>query len=55
VPIADIERLLRTGNAKTAWINPSGGHMGRDAKEWPDPAIFARITTPWLLHALGRA
>jgi hypothetical protein len=26
--------------------------MGRDAKEWPDPVIFKRITTPWLLRAL---
>src|SRR5438552_8926917 len=37
VPIADIERLLRSGDTPTdAWIHPRGGHMGRDAKEWPD-------------------
>jgi pimeloyl-ACP methyl ester carboxylesterase len=52
VPIADIDRLLKTGNAKTAWINPNGGHMGRDARRWPDPAIFKAITAPWLLRAL---
>ena len=55
VPIADVERLLRTGSAKSAWINPNGGHMGRDAQRWPDPAIFAEITTPWLRNALGAA
>ena len=26
--------------------------MGRDAKTWPDPVIFKRVTTPWLLKAL---
>ncbi len=55
VPIADVDRLLKSGNAKTAWINPNGGHMGRDAGRWPDPRIFAHITTPWLLHALEPA
>ncbi len=55
VPIADIDRLLKTGNAKTAWINPNGGHMGRDAQRWPDPAIFKEITMPWLLRAMGVA
>lgn len=52
VPIADVDRLLRTGNAKSAWINPNGGHMGRDAHGWADPAIFKEITMPWLLHAM---
>jgi pimeloyl-ACP methyl ester carboxylesterase len=53
VPIADIELLLRTGNPKTAWINPNGGHMGRQARGWTDPVIFAKVTTPWILHALA--
>ena len=52
VPIADIDRLLRTGSAKSAWINPNGGHMGRDQHGWADPAIFKEITMPWLLHAM---
>jgi hypothetical protein len=34
------------------WLHPRGGHMGRDAKAWPDPVIFKRVTTPWLLRAL---
>jgi esterase FrsA len=52
VPIADVDLLLRTGSAKSAWINPNGGHMGRDAAGWADPQIFSRITTPWLLEAV---
>jgi pimeloyl-ACP methyl ester carboxylesterase len=53
VPIADIELLLHSGETpKEAWINPAGGHMGRDARGWGDPVIFARVTTPWLLRIL---
>jgi hypothetical protein len=49
VPFADIEVLLRSGAPKTAWINPNGGHMGREATGWTDPVIFAKITVPWIL------
>jgi esterase FrsA len=53
VPIADIDLLLHSGETpKDAWINPAGGHMGREAKGWTDPAIFKRVTMPWLLRAL---
>ena len=53
VPIADIDLLLHSGTTpKEAWVNPAGGHMGRDAKEWSDPVIFKKITTPWLLRQL---
>ena len=53
VPIADVDLLLQSGETpKDAWVHPRGGHMGRDAKEWPDPAIFRRVTAPWLLRAL---
>jgi esterase FrsA len=52
VPIADIELLLHSGNAKHAWINPNGAHMGRESKGWTDPVIFEKITMPWLLEAL---
>jgi dienelactone hydrolase len=53
VPISDIDLLLRSGDSpKELWVHPKGGHMGRDAKAWPDPVIFKRVTTPWLLHAL---
>jgi pimeloyl-ACP methyl ester carboxylesterase len=53
VPLADIELLMRSGDSpKELWLHPRGGHMGRDAKSWPDPVIFKRVTTPWLLRAL---
>ncbi|MBV8535501.1 MAG: alpha/beta hydrolase [Alphaproteobacteria bacterium] len=53
VPFADIELLLQSGDSpKDAWINPRGGHMGRDAKDWPDPVIFKKVTMPWLLRQL---
>ncbi len=53
VPIADIDLLMRSGDSpKDLWVHPRGGHMGRDAKAWPDPVIFRRVTAPWLLRAL---
>src|SRR3979490_410229 len=49
VPIEDIYLLLSKGDVpKTAWINPQGGHLGRQAKAWPDPAIFKQAIIPWL-------
>jgi esterase FrsA len=54
VPIADVDLLLHTGQTpKEAWINPQGGHMGRDPKVWSDPAIFKQITTPWLIRMVS--
>jgi esterase FrsA len=54
VPIGDIDVLLRSGDKpKELWVNPKGGHMGRDAGSWPDPVIFREVTTPWLLKQLG--
>jgi dienelactone hydrolase len=53
-PIEDIELLLRSGTTpKDAWINPVGGHMGRDTSDWNDIAIFKTVTMPWLARALG--
>jgi len=53
VPIADIDLLMHSGDSpKNLWVHPKGGHMGRDAKGWSDPAIFRRVTTPWILKAL---
>ncbi|HET9652088.1 MAG TPA: alpha/beta fold hydrolase [Usitatibacter sp.] len=53
VPFADAQMLMESGEVpKELWVNPRGGHMGRDAKAWPDPAIFRRVTMPWLLRAL---
>lgn len=53
VPISDIYLLLSKGDVpKTAWINPQGGHLGRQVKVWPDPVIFKQVIIPWLVHIL---
>ena len=53
VPISDIYLLLDKGDTpKTAWINPQGGHLGRQIKVWPDPIIFKQVIIPWLLKTL---
>jgi dienelactone hydrolase len=53
VPIADLELLLKTGKSpKEAWINPTGGHMGRQAGMWSDEAIFRAVIIPWLTARL---
>lgn len=53
VPFHDTELLMESGDApKEFWVNPRGGHMGRDAKAWPDPVIFRKVTTPWILKQL---
>jgi esterase FrsA len=53
VPISDIYELLNAGDVpKEAWINPSGGHLGRQVKVWPDPVIFKRVLLPWLARNL---
>jgi esterase FrsA len=53
VPISDIYLLLNKGDTpKTAWINPQGGHLGRQVKVWPDQAIFRQVILPWLVRTL---
>jgi pimeloyl-ACP methyl ester carboxylesterase len=53
VPISDIYLLLDKGDVpKTAWINPQGGHLGRQVKVWPDPVIFKQVIIPWLVRTL---
>jgi esterase FrsA len=53
VPISDIYLLLDKGDVpKTAWINPQGGHLGRQAKVWPDPRIFKEVIIPWQVRTL---
>jgi esterase FrsA len=53
VPIDDIYLLLNQGDVpKTAWINPSGGHLGRQVGVWPDPRIFKEVIIPWLVRTL---
>jgi esterase FrsA len=53
VPISDTYLLLSSGDVpKEAWINPRGGHLGRQVKVWPDPVIFREVIIPWLTHKL---
>ncbi len=53
VPISDLYLLLSKGDVpKDAWINPQGGHLGRQVKVWPDPRIFKEVIIPWLLRDL---
>jgi esterase FrsA len=53
VPISDIELLMRSGDApKDAWINPQGGHLGRQLKGWTDPVIFTEVIVPWELRLI---
>ena len=53
VPISDAYLLLTSGDVpKEAWINPQGGHLGRQVKIWPDPVIFRKILVPWLVRNL---
>jgi esterase FrsA len=48
VPISDINLLLDSGDVpKEAWINPSGGHLGREKSGWTDPVIFRKVIVPW--------
>ncbi|UAJ12568.1 alpha/beta hydrolase family protein [Glacieibacterium megasporae] len=53
VPIADQLLLLQRGDAKEAWINPRGAHMGFGAGWGPDRTI-RDIIAPWLLKKLAQ-
>jgi esterase FrsA len=53
VPIEDEYLLLNKGDVpKQAWINPQGGHLGRQVGVWPDPRIFKEVIIPWLVKTL---
>jgi len=53
VPIDDEYLLLSKGDTpKDAWVNPSGGHLGRQVGVWPDPRIFKEVIIPWLAKTL---
>jgi hypothetical protein len=46
--------ILSNGDVpKEAWINPQGGHLGRQVKVWPDPVIFKQVIIPWLVRNLN--
>src|ERR1700685_3222359 len=53
VPIDDEYLLLSKGDVpKEAWINPHGGHLGRQVGVWPDPRNFKQVIIPWLVKTL---
>ena len=52
IPISDLFLLLAHGNAKEAWVNPRGGHMGR-SPDWPPPLIADKVLLPWIVRQLG--
>ena len=41
----------KSPSPKEVWINPQGGHMGRNAAV-SDQKIFATVTMPWVLRML---
>jgi esterase FrsA len=54
VPISDIDLLLNDGDVpKDAWINPKGGHPGRQLTNWTDPTISREVIMPWELRVLA--
>jgi hypothetical protein len=50
----DLYVLMRRGSPKEAWVNPEGGHIGRN-REWSDIRIFREVILPWLQRRLGAA
>lgn len=54
VPISDTDLILYNGQTpKEAWINPQGGHMGRDLKGWSDARILQTVVVPWILREVN--
>ena len=48
VPISDLELLARSGTKPNySWINPVGGHLGRELKVWTDTVILNKVIIPW--------
>jgi len=48
----DVFVLLQHGDAKDAWVNPKGRHMGR-SPEWPGARIQDEVLMPWMLKRLA--
>lgn len=53
VLLSDIKMLMDSGDVpKDFWINPKGGHLGREVKGWTDANIFSKVIIPWELRLL---
>ncbi len=56
VPMSEVDLLLRSGDTpKEAWINPVGGHLGREPRGWTDPVIFSKVILPWELRLVEQS
>jgi esterase FrsA len=56
VPMSEVDLLLRSGSTpKEAWINPAGGHLGRERQGWTDPVIFSKVILPWELRLVEQS
>jgi dipeptidyl aminopeptidase/acylaminoacyl peptidase len=56
VPLDDVKRLMEAGDVpKDFWINPKGGHLGREVKGWTDANIFSKVIIPWELRILEQS
>lgn len=54
VPISDAYLFLSNGDVpKDAWINPRGGHLGREPRGWTDGEIFRKVILPWEVRMLS--
>src|SRR6266568_625211 len=49
VPVEDLFLLMRSGSPKEIWINPQGGHMGRNVAI-SDQKIFETVTLQWVVR-----
>jgi len=53
VLLSDIQMLMSSGDRpKDYWVNPKGGHLGREVSGWTDPVIFSKVIIPWELRLL---
>ncbi len=53
VLLSDIKMLMEAGDVpKDFWINPNGGHLGREVKGWTDANIFTKVIIPWEIRLL---
>jgi hypothetical protein len=56
VLLSDIQMLMSSGDQpKDYWVNPQGGHLGREVKGWTDPVIFSKVIIPWELRLLEQS
>ena len=56
VLLSDVQMLMSSGDQpKDYWVNPQGGHLGREVKGWTDPVIFSKVIIPWELRLLEQS